>query len=232
MNQNNPVAVVTGASQGIGLELVKQLAERDFQVILTARSAESVEKGLAALPQLETVTGRVLDVSEDASVAAFFDWLDNEYGRLDVLINNAGRIYGYDYGIDTASELILEAINNNALSAWRTGALALPLMNQQGYGRVVNVSSGMGAMTDMGTGAIPYRLSKTTMNGVTAALAAEAAPNVKVNAICPGWVRTAMGGDNASRHVSEGAASALWAALLPEDGPSGGFFRDGKPLDW
>jgi NAD(P)-dependent dehydrogenase (short-subunit alcohol dehydrogenase family) len=105
-------------------------------------------------------------------------------------------------------------------------------MNEAGFGRVVNVSSGLGALTDMDGGWAAYRISKTALNGVTRVFAAEAGPNVKINSVCPGWVRTDMGGPDADRSVTEGAAGIVWAATLPEHGPSGGFFRDGKAIDW
>ena len=109
---------------------------------------------------------------------------------------------------------------------------ALPMMQQGDYGRIVNVSSGMGALSDMGSGAVPYRVSKTALNALTLLAAQEAAANVKVNAVCPGWVRTDMGGQSATRDVPTGARGIVWAATLPDDGPTGGFFRDGKAIEW
>ncbi len=227
------IAVVTGASRGLGLETVRGLAARDHHVVLTARSEDAVAAGLAAVDGAD-VEGRVLDVADDASVASFFDWLFGTQGRIDALVNNAGRAYrGFGGGLaDFDAATILEAVDNNALSAFRTSARALPEMNRAGYGRIVNVSSGMGQLSDMGPGAVAYRVSKTAMSALTRIAHAEAGENVKVNAVCPGWVRTDMGGPNATRSLAEGAAGIIWAATLPEDGPSGGFFRDGKRIDW
>jgi NAD(P)-dependent dehydrogenase (short-subunit alcohol dehydrogenase family) len=228
------VAVVTGASRGLGLETCRVLAEKGLDVVLTARAEDMIASALKALGEPANVAGHVLDVSDDGSVDAFFDWLRQDRGRIDVLVNNAGRVYG-GWGRNFASTDVLsiaEAVDNNAIGAFRTIRRALPLMNARNYGRVVNVSSGMGQLSDMNGGAIPYRLSKTALNAVTRIAAAEAGPNVKVNSVCPGWVRTELGSQSAPRDVEEGAAGIVWAATLPDDGPSGGFFRDAKPIDW
>jgi len=230
-----PIAVVTGAAQGLGLETVRELAERNCHVVLTARQQARVDAALAELghhPQ--NIEGHLLDIADQASVDAFFGWLDKAHGRIDIRVNNAGRIYGgYGAGLaDTDPALIAEAIDNNALGAYRMIRHALPLMNAHHFGRIVNVSSGMGALTDMNGGAIPYRLSKTALNAITRIASHEAGTNVKVNAVCPGWVRTEMGGQGATRAIPQGAAGIVWAATLPDDGPTGGFFRDTKPILW
>lgn len=234
MSETRRIAVVTGASQGLGLETVRVLAERGMMVVLTARTKEAVKRGLVALGSPENVEGHVLDVSDQASVDGFFDWLVETHGRIDVLVNNAGRVYGgFGDGLEeTPASMIAEAVDNNALGAWRTIQKALPIMNRNGGGRIVNVSSGMGALTNMDTGAVPYRISKTAMNAITRLASGEARGDVMVNAVCPGWVRTELGGAGATRSVTEGAVGIIWAATLPRDGPNGGFFRDGKPIDW
>jgi len=232
MNADNRIAVVTGASQGLGLETCRQLAGKGYVVVLTARTEDSLRKGLAALGT--GAQGRVLDVADDASVAGLFDWLKQRHGRIDVLVNNAGRSFGgwgRDFA-DTDPADILEAVNNNTLGAYRMTRLALPMMNAARFGRIVNVSTGMAQLSDMNGGAIPYRLSKTAMNALTRVTAAAAGPGVKVNSVCPGWVRTAMGGQSATRDLAHGASGIVWAATLPDDGPTGGFFRDGRPIPW
>jgi NAD(P)-dependent dehydrogenase (short-subunit alcohol dehydrogenase family) len=206
--------------------------EGDFKVVLTARTREAGEIGLSELGGNKSASFD--DVADETSVDAFFDRLLTKHGRIDVLVNNAGRIYG-GYGTsiaETSVDLIAEAFNNNALGALRMIQKALPEMNRSGYGRIVNVSTGMGALNEMGTGAVPYRISKTAMNAITRITASEAANKVKVNSVCPGWVRTEMGGPGATRSVRDGAAGIVWAAMLPDSGPSGGFFRDGKPIAW
>lgn len=227
------IAVVTGASQGIGLETCMQLAGRGLHVVLTARREDALDDGLAALGRSHAIEGRALDPSDEGSVDAFFGWLAGRHGRLDVLVNNAARLYTHrGPAEETPAALVAEAIDNNALSAWRMIRKALPLMRANGYGRIVNVSSGMGALDGMGGGSIPYRISKTALNAVTRVAHNLAGGDLKVNAVCPGWVRTKMGGASATRDVEEAAGGIVWAATLPAGGPSGGFFRDGKPIGW
>jgi NAD(P)-dependent dehydrogenase (short-subunit alcohol dehydrogenase family) len=227
------VAVVTGASRGLGFETVHGLAARGLHVVLTARTESAIAKGLAVIDSGD-VEGRVLDVGDDDSVAAFFDWLEQSHGRIDVLVNNAGRLTGsYSESLsDVAAADVLALVDNNAMSALRMTARALPMMNAAGYGRIVNVSSGMGQLSDMGGGSVAYRVSKVALNVITVVSHAEAKKNVKVNSVCPGWVRTDMGGSSANRSVEEGASGIVWAATLPANGPSGGFFRDGARLEW
>lgn len=227
-------AVITGAGRGIGLEVARQLLGRDIAVVVTARTDDAVRSALADLDD-DRASGHVLDVADETSVDVFFDWYWSAHDRLDILINNAGRIYGgwAQTGVtDMASETILEAVDNNSLGAFRVIQHALPEMNRNGFGRIVNVSSGMGALTEMNGGSIAYRVSKAAMNVITRVTHAEAGTNVKINSVCPGWVRTDMGGANATRDVAQGASGVVWAATLADDGPSGGFFRDGKPIDW
>lgn len=226
------IAVITGAAQGLGLETARQLAARDIHVILTGRNETALSEVCIGIDG--SAEFRVLDVAEDTSVAQFFAWLEKDHQRLDILINNAGRVYG-GHGAtmgSTEAATLAKAIDNNALGAYRMMRAAMPLMSSNGYGRIVNVSSGMGALNDMGSGAIPYRVSKTALNALTILASHEAADGIKVNAVCPGWVRTEMGGSSASRSVEEGATGITWAATLPADGPTGGFFRDGKEIDW
>jgi NAD(P)-dependent dehydrogenase (short-subunit alcohol dehydrogenase family) len=227
------IAVITGSSRGLGLESARVLSQKGYFPIVTARTIEAVEAGLAQIGSAGA-DGHVLDVSQEASVAQFFEWLHAKHGHAAILVNNAGRAYwnsGHD-GIDLPASAVAEAIDNNALSAYRMIQHALPHMNRAGWGRIVNVSSGMGQLSDMGGGDVGYRISKTAMNAITRVAAAEARANVKVNSVCPGWVRTDMGGPNASRTVEQGASGIVWAATLPETGPTGGFFRDGKPIAW
>ncbi|MDJ0993333.1 MAG: SDR family NAD(P)-dependent oxidoreductase [Dinoroseobacter sp.] len=225
------IAVITGASKGIGLETARQLSDLGHHVILTGRNKAALVEAAGSIDDAEW---HALDVSDQVSVAKFFDWLKAKHGRLDVLVNNAGRLYG-GHGstvLQTDPAVLTEAIENNAVGAFRTLQRTLPMMARGGFGRIVNVSSGMGALTDMGAGAVPYRASKATLNALTLLAAHEATANVKVNAVCPGWVRTDMGGQSASRDVETGARGIVWAATLPEDGPTGGFFRDCKAIAW
>jgi NAD(P)-dependent dehydrogenase (short-subunit alcohol dehydrogenase family) len=236
------VAIVTGANRGLGLEVSRQLAGAGFHVIMTGRSAEKIA---AAAAELRTrgleVEADTVDVTSDQQVEAFAARFRARHDRLDVLVNNAGAILDGTHDRDreaevspfvVPTEVVLRSVDLNALGAYRMTAALLPLMNAAGHGRVVHVSSGMGALGDMGGGWPAYRLSKTALSAVTRIFHAVAANDVKVNAVCPGWVRTDMGGPRATRSLAEGAAGIVLAATLPADGPSGAFLRDGRPIPW
>lgn len=230
------IALVTGASRGLGLETCRQLGARGVSVVLTARTPEAVEEGLRSLGgEGPNLNGAVLDISTDASVDGFFErfWADRD--RVDILVNNAARTFGSLGGSsieDVTPGMLLEAVDNNAVGAYRLIRRLLPAMNRNGYGRIVNISTGMAGLSEMNGGSVAYRVSKTALNAITRVAHAEAGPDVKVNSVCPGWVRTDMGGRSAPRSLAQGASGVVWAATLPDDGPSGGFFRDGKPIAW
>lgn len=237
------IAIVTGANRGLGLEACRQLATRGLRVVLTARDGAKAEAAAASLHAqgLGQVEAAVLDVSSDQSVAAFAERTLAGLPRVDVLVNNAGAIFESTHERDeqgaaspwvVSAETVLRAVDTNTLGAYRMLARVMPRMNEAGYGRVVNVTSGMGALTDMNGGWPAYRISKTALHAVTRVFHAEAAAGVKINAVCPGWVRTDMGGAGATRSIPEGAAGIVLAATLPEDGPSGALMRDGKVLPW
>ncbi|MCB9994707.1 MAG: SDR family NAD(P)-dependent oxidoreductase [Hyphomicrobiaceae bacterium] len=228
------IALITGASQGLGLETARALARQGMAVIITGRDAKKLAAAKADLDKDGTVFTHELDIADQQSVDRLFAWLEAEFGRLDILVNNAGRIYPGLPGriTELPATDVLDAINNNAMSAYRMIQKGLPMMNGAGYGRIVNLSSGMGALNGMGGGTVAYRISKTAMNAITRIASSEARGDVKVNSVCPGWVRTNMGGQSAPRSLEQGIAGIVWAATLPASGPNGGFFRDGKPIDW
>ncbi len=234
MHKDKRVAVVTGATRGLGLETCRQLLKQGYHVVLTGREMAGIDRGLSALGKSADCEGHVLDVANDASVDTFFAWLAKTHGRIDVLVNNAGRTYGgWSASLaDSDAATMAEAIDNNALGAWRMIRHAVPMMNKTGYGRIVNVTSGMGGLTEMGGGSAPYRISKTALNAVTRIASHEAKGDVKVNSVCPGWVRTDMGGKSAALSVEDGASGVVWAATLPGGGPNGGVFRHGKAIAW
>jgi NAD(P)-dependent dehydrogenase (short-subunit alcohol dehydrogenase family) len=227
-------ALVTGASRGLGLETCRQLLDRGISVILAARTEEAVGQGLQSLGDNPDAAGAVLDISDGNAVDRFMEKYWQDQARLDILVNNAARIYsrtGSSIGI-TTPDTLLEALNNNSVGAYRLIRHVLPVMNRHGFGRIVNVSTGMAGLSDMGGGSVAYRVSKTALNAITRVAHAEAGRNVKVNSVCPGWVRTDMGGASAPRAIAEGASGIVWAATLPDTGPSGGFFRDARPVGW
>ena len=232
MTENGRVALVSGGNRGIGLEIVRQLAERGITVILGSRDEES---GRAAAEGLSgDVIVRQLDVTDEGSVARLAASFEDEFGRLDVLVNNAG-ISNDDgqRGMNADLHRVREALEANLFGAWRLCEMAIPLMQRHSYGRIVNVSSGMGALEDMGGGSPGYRISKTALNALTRILASELrGSGILVNSVCPGWVQTDMGSPRAPRPVEEGADTPVWAATLPRGGPTGGFFRDRRPIPW
>lgn len=236
------IAIVTGANRGLGLQTSRELAQRGYQVVLTARDSAKAEAAAAGLREEGLdVRAAVVDVSSDESVDAFARDTLAGLPRVDVLVNNAGAIFeatndrsdeGSANPFVVSADTVLRSVGTNSLGAYRMLQRVLPLMNQAGYGRVVNVSSGMGALTDMGSGWPAYRISKAALHAVTRLFHNEAGAGVKVNAVCPGWVRTDMGGSVATRSIPEGTAGIVLAATLPEDGPSGVFMRDGHVIDW
>jgi NAD(P)-dependent dehydrogenase (short-subunit alcohol dehydrogenase family) len=224
-----PVAVVTGGNRGLGFEVCRQLAALGFDVVLGARDEA---KGEAAARELGVAACR-LDVADDDSVRAAADRVRATLGRCDALVNNAAIHYDTWQRAENADlGVVREAIETNLLGAWRTTLAFLPLLRRSPHPRIVNVSSGAGSLSDMGAGTPAYHVTKAALNALTRTLAAElGGDGVLVNAICPGWTATDMGGAG-GRPVSEGAASVVWGVTLDDDGPTGGFFRDGRPVAW
>ncbi len=233
------IALVTGANRGIGLEIVRQLSRVGLLAVLGARD---VDKGREAAAKLasEGLEPPVvaLDVTSDTSVSAAVDEVMNLFGRIDVLVNNAGVLWEGQSPddskvLDVSPELVRETYDTNAVGPLRMIKAVVPIMLKGEYGRVVNVSSGAGQLSDMQSGYPAYRMSKAALNALTRVTAAELGPvPIKVNAMCPGWVRTEMGGPNATRTVEQGAETAVWLSTLPDTGPTGGFFRDKAPIPW
>ncbi|MBA2512676.1 MAG: SDR family oxidoreductase [Rubrobacteraceae bacterium] len=232
MAENGRVALVSGGNRGIGLEVCRQLAEGGLTVILGSRDEEKGRQAAEGLP--ENVVARQLDVADAGSVERIAASIENDFGRLDVLVNNAG--ISNDDGQDGAGadlDRVKEALEANLFGAWRLCEAAIPHMRREGYGRIVNVSTGLAALEDMGGGSPGYRISKTGLNALTRILASELrGSGILVNAVNPGWVQTDMGGANANRSVEEGADGIVWAATLPNNGPTGGFFRDRRHTAW
>ena len=230
------IAVVTGANRGIGFEISRQLAREGLKVVLTSRSAA---KGRAAIKALgETgveVHYHLLDVTSPVSIKALAAHVSERYGRLDVLINNAGVMLDPRGSrvLDARPKTFRDTLETNLLGPLQLMQALVPLMQKNGYGRIVNLSSGQGQLADMGVGTPAYRVSKTALNALTRTLAAELkGSGILVNAMCPGWVKTDMGGPDAPRTVEQAAETAIWLATLPEGGPTGGFFRDRRTIPW
>jgi NAD(P)-dependent dehydrogenase (short-subunit alcohol dehydrogenase family) len=228
------VAVVTGANRGIGLEVCRQLAGRGYTVVLGSRDAAKGAEAAATIASAGRVIARQVDVTDAGSIERLRDWLGERFGRLDVLVNNAAINYDNDQRAATVDlGSVDETLDTNLLGAWRATQLLLPLIRRGAHGRIVNVSSEAGSLAALEHGGAPaYAVSKAALNAFTRILAAELrGSGILVNAVCPGWVATDMGGAG-GRPVAEGAASVVWAATLPDDGPTNGFFRDGRPIGW
>ncbi len=232
-------ALVSGANRGIGFEIVRQLARLGVLAVIGARDPQDGAKAAEKL-QSEGLEVPVvaLDVDREESAAEAVAEVKRLYGRLDILVNNAAILIDEPGGFnasffDLKSDTVRRTMETNLLGPIRLIQAAVPLMREQGYGRIVNVSSIGGQLAEMGSGYPAYRMSKAALNALTRLTASEiGAGDIKINSMCPGWVRTDMGGANADRSVEEGADTAVWLATLPEDGPTGGFFRDRKPLAW
>ncbi|OGO33851.1 MAG: short-chain dehydrogenase [Chloroflexi bacterium RBG_16_57_11] len=229
------IALVTGANRGIGYEVCRQLARSGMQVILTSRDAAKGERAAESLRreggQLEY---HLLDVTEAKHIEQLRQWMAERYGRLDVLVNNAAVLLGEDQSVlNVPIDVVRTTMEVNFYGPLNLCRAFVPMMKKTGYGRVVNVSSEMGSLAGMGSDSAGYRASKAALNALTRIVASEVrAYNIKVNSACPGWVRSQMGGPHASRSLEQGAATIVWLATLPNDGPSGGFYRDQKIVPW
>lgn len=229
------IALVTGANRGIGFEICRQLAERDINVILTSRAEKNGEVAQEKLSSRGLdVTSHQLDVSDPVSIKRLVSFVSDEYGRLDILVNNAG-VYIDDHSsvLQIDMDAFQTTMTTNLHGPLQLCQAFVPMMKEHRYGRIVNISSGMGQITEMGSGYPAYRISKVGLNALTRILAAELqGTDILINSMCPSWVRTDMGGANATRSVAQGADTAIWLATLPKGGPQGGFFRDRKPIPW
>ena len=234
INQPSRVALVTGANRGIGFEVCRQLAGRGFVVILTAREAAKAKAAAKKLSKVGTVEPLLLNVADARTIEKAASDVSSRYDHLDVLINNAG--INYDTWETAANadinDTVMDTITTNLLGPWRVCQAFLPLLRKSRAARIVNVSSESGSLAEMGAGPPAYQVTKAALNAFTRTLAGELRrARILVNAVCPGWVATDMG-VGGGRPVAEGAAGIVWAATLPDNGPTGGFFRDGKPLPW
>jgi NAD(P)-dependent dehydrogenase (short-subunit alcohol dehydrogenase family) len=236
------IALVTGGNRGIGFEVCRQLAQANYEVILTSRDPE---KGQAKAKELKqeglNVKWLPLDITDSQSIANLHHTILQQDSHLDVLINNAAvfldktvtEAKGSEAYFQQVSQILQKTLQTNVAGAFELCERFLPLMVKQNYGRIVNVSSGLGQLSEPHSDALTYSISKTALNGVTCFLAnTYKGKDVLINSVCPGWVKTDMGGEEAPRSIQEGAAGIVWAATLPSGGPTGGFFRDGMAIQW
>lgn len=230
------IALVTGGNKGIGLEISRQLGQAGFRVFLTARDRQRGEEASKKLQQDGlNVEFLQLDVADETSIEQLTKELASRIDHLDVLVNNAGILLDApsDSIVQVESAVILQTIETNTLGPLRLIQKLVPLLTKSKAGKVINVSSGGGQLTDMGDWAPAYSLSKTALNSVTAMMAAALKDkNITVNSICPGWVRTDMGGSTAPRSVEQGADTVTWLATEAPSDLTGTFLRDRKVIPW
>ena len=228
------IAIVTGANRGLGLEIARQLMKADVFVVAGCRDKAKCEAALESLAGTNA-DAMPVDVTDTRAVKRFVEQVEKQHGAPSILVNNAG-IYPESTTarvVDTPTSVWRETFETNLFGAVRMCREVVPLMRKVRYGRIVNISSGLGQIHQMGEGSPAYRVSKASLNALTRTLAAEVAGSgILVNSMSPGWVRTDMGGEDAPRSVEEGADTAVWLCLLPSNGPTGQFFRDRKPIPW
>jgi NAD(P)-dependent dehydrogenase (short-subunit alcohol dehydrogenase family) len=232
------IALVSGANRGIGFETCRQLGRAGYQVILTSRNCALGEEAAQRLSREGLpIIYQQLDVTTLDEIEKVSDFVNWNFGRMDVLINNAGvSLDGEKDTTEIEIEVLEETLRVNFYGPLQLTRAFLPLMKKNNYGRIVNVSSAGGSLSLMGTlsGRMPaYRISKAALNAQTRLIAsAVKGYNIKVNAMCPGWVKTRMGGEYAGRSPAEGVDTIIWLASLPASGPTGGFFKDRKKYPW
>lgn len=236
MAKRRKVALVTGGNKGIGLAVCRELARRDCSVILAGRDERRVEEAAKKLGKIGRVVGLQLDVTDTASVLMAEKYVSRAFGRLDILVNNAGVMLDRPHQ-KTIESIQLETIRSthetNFYGPLRLIQAFLPMMKENNFGRIINVSSGMGQLSGSRADYVAYRTSKTALNQLTRLVALDTEDyNIACNSMCPGWVRTDMGGEEADRTPAKGAETIIWLAMQGKNGPTGGFFRDKKPLEW
>ncbi len=223
------VALVTGGNRGIGKAIVSQLAEKGIKVLLACRD---IEQGMEAARHIQGDVKVVqLELSEPKVLARQLKQIDAKYPRIDILVNNAAVLEERGFSSLSSADLAY-SMQVNALSAYELIQFFGNRMTANGYGRIVNISSGWGAFSDGLTGPAAYSISKATLNAITKVASLSYPDFVKINAMCPGWVRTRMGGNHAPRSPSDAAQTAIWLACLEEKGPTGSFFRDKQEIAW
>jgi len=229
------ISIVTGASQGIGFEICRQLAQKDITVVLTARH---LKKGETAVHKLQEegldVSFYPLDVTLSEEIQSLVTYVKEKFGRVDILVNNAGvHLNPQESALTVALDTVKRSMEVDVYGHLLLCQKIIPLMKQHHYGRIVNMSSKAGQLATMGAKKLGYKMSKAALNVLTAVLAAEVkGDNILINSMTPGWVRTEMGGPEAPRSIEEGADTAIWLATLPDDGPTGGFFYERQPIPW
>lgn len=229
------IAAVTGGNRGIGFQICRDIANKDLKVLLTARNSE---KGAESAKILQDegldVTFYELDVSSAESIDNFASRVTKEFSRIDVLVNNAAIIPdARSSGLSVEIQELQVSLETNVYGIIQLSQKIIPLMIKNNYGRIINLSSGMGQFADMGSGYLAYRISKTAVNTITKVLANETdSYNIQINSVDPGWVKTEMGGAGASLSVEEGADTIVWLSTRPDNSPTGMFYKKREIISW
>jgi len=229
------IAAVTGGNRGIGFQICRDIANKDLKVLLTARNSE---KGAESAKILQDegldVTFYELDVSSAESIDNFVSRVTKEFSRIDVLVNNAAIIPdARSSGLSVEIQELQVSLETNVYGIIQLSQKIIPLMIKNNYGRIINLSSGMGQFADMGSGYLAYRISKTAVNTITKVLANETdSYNIQINSVDPGWVKTEMGGAGASSSVEEGADTIVWLSTRPDNSPTGMFYKKREIISW
>jgi NAD(P)-dependent dehydrogenase (short-subunit alcohol dehydrogenase family) len=231
--KNQKIALVTGANKGIGFEIARELARMSWRVFLGARNENAGRAAAEKLGSAGEVTFLEMDVSDAESIRRAAEDLSRQEKHLDVLVNNAGILLDDEKdALAITPDVFEQTMRTNALGPWLVAQAFVPLLKKSRAPRIVNVSSGSGQLEDGADGWAPgYSVSKTALNGVTVQLAA-VLPKFAVNSVCPGWVRTEMGGENATRSLAEGAATIVWLATDAPQDLTGKFVKDRKVIPW
>ncbi len=229
MRSHVRTALVTGANRGIGLAIAEGLAAQRIRVLAAARSEESAQEAAAGIGA--GAIGVELPLDDPLEVERQARRITDAHGPVDILVNNAG-ILADGRGLEATTADLIESLMINAASPFALIRMLGEAMKARGWGRIVNLSSGWGSFDEGLRGPLAYSVSKAALNAITFAMSGDLGPQVKINAAGPGWVRTRMGGQAAARSPEEGADTPIWLATLPDDGPTGGFFRDRSPIPW
>lgn len=229
MTQQQKTVLITGANRGIGFAIAKSLIQQGgFRLLLAARQQKDAEEAVSLLGAGIALR---LDLTDPLLLEQKALQIERQYGPVDVLINNAAMLHSTDVPHTQAEDLI-HSLSVNTVAPFILCKVFGQLMKQRGYGRIVNLSSSWGSFAEGLEGPACYAISKAALNAVTVSCAREFMPEVKVNAVCPGWVRTRMGGEAADLSPEQGAETPVWLATLAEDGPTGAFFRNKTQIDW
>ena len=220
-------ALVTGANRGIGLAIAQGLAAQEFNVLMGSRNVDAVKVDATKI----NASAVQLNLSDRETLADNLNSILTSFPQIDVLVNNAGILENGSM-MDVSMDDFYHSMRVNFEAPYELIRALVPQMSNRSYGRIVNISSGWGSFSDGLNGPGAYSVSKAALNALTLSFSQAVPNNVKINAMCPGWVRTRMGGATATRSPEEGAETAIWLATLSENGPNGGFFRDKKPIAW